>query len=105
MIESNPTETETVPEVQRIEAWLIVRVAEIVGANPDDIDPQRPTSQYGLGSRDGLQLSGDLETWLDRKLAPTLAWEYPTIRELAKFLAGEEVESQLAEEWDQDPGW
>jgi acyl carrier protein len=32
-------------------------------------------------------LAGDIEDWLGVTLEPTVAWEYPTVRELARFLA------------------
>ena len=33
------------------------------------------------------KLMGALEDWLGRELAPTLAYEYPSVRELAEHLA------------------
>jgi acyl carrier protein len=53
------------------------------------IDPRQPFTYYGLGSVQAVSLTGDLEDFLNRKLAPTLAWDYPTIELLANFLANE----------------
>ena len=38
-----------------------------------------------------VSLIGDLELWLGRGLAPTLAWDYPTIDALSRRLSGEEA--------------
>ena len=36
-----------------------------------------------------VYLVAELEEWLGRELAPEVAFEYPTIAELARYLAGE----------------
>ena len=53
------------------------------------IDPRQPFTYYGLGSVQAVSLTGDLEVFLNRKLSPTLAWDYPTIELLANYLADE----------------
>ncbi len=53
------------------------------------IDPRQPFTYYGLGSVQAVSLTGDLEVFLNRKLSPTLAWDYPTIESLANFLAND----------------
>src|SRR5437763_7413364 len=70
-------------------AWLVARLAEVLGVSPQDIDIREPFTNYGLTSRDAVGLSGDLEEWLGRRLSPTLAYEYPNIEALARHLAGE----------------
>ena len=61
-------------------------------SRPDECG--RPVSRsptYGLDSLQMVSLVGDLELWLGRALAPTLAWDYPTIDALSRRLAGEEA--------------
>ncbi len=70
-----------------IQHWLVTRVAALVGVPVDEIDVRLPFSFYGLDSVAALGLSGELERWLDCKLAPTLTWDYPSIDQLAAYLA------------------
>ncbi len=74
--------------LSEIQSWLTVRIASMIEMDSDSIDPRQPFTYYGLGSVQAVSLTGDLEVFLNRKLAPTLAWDYPTIESLANFLAG-----------------
>ncbi|WP_371666099.1 type I polyketide synthase [Streptomyces sp. NBC_01241] len=65
---------------------LIRRVAQRAGIPDTAVDPDAPFDAYGFASRDAVALSGELEELLDRTLAPTLLWQYPTIRQLVSFL-------------------
>lgn len=73
---------------EEFELWLVERIADRVGASPEDIDPELPFTDSGMDSRSALGLSGELEALIDRRLSPSLAWEYPSPRELAAYLAG-----------------
>jgi acyl carrier protein len=74
------------PTREEIEAWLVARLAKHLKINPEDIDIREPFNDYGLDSRTAVSLSGELERWLRRPLPPTLAWDYPTIEQIARFL-------------------
>jgi acyl carrier protein len=74
-------------EVERIRAWLIAEVAELLSVAPESLDAQEPLSNYGLSSMTGLMLSGEIEEWLGLTLDPAVAWEYPTIESLAQYLS------------------
>jgi len=76
------------PSAEAIQTWLRSQIAELLEVRPDEIDVHEQFASYGFSSRDAVTLSGDLETWLDRPLSATLAFEYPTIDSLARFLAG-----------------
>jgi acyl carrier protein len=80
------------PSAQVIEAWLTDKVAELLGIEATEIDPEQELSAYGLSSVTGVMLTGDVEDWLGVTLEPTVAWEYPSVREMARFLAGETQE-------------
>jgi acyl transferase domain-containing protein/acyl-CoA synthetase (AMP-forming)/AMP-acid ligase II/acyl carrier protein len=75
-----------------IQSWLVTRIAERLHINPRDLDSQIPLAHYGMDSVQAVSLTGDLETWLGRDLSPTLAYDYPTIESLARYLAGEMLE-------------
>ena len=69
-----------------IQTWLINHLAEQLGLAPQEIDVQKPFTEYGLDSIVGVSLAGDLEEWLGLQLSPTLLWDYPTIAMLARHL-------------------
>ncbi|MGP0067607.1 MAG: amino acid adenylation domain-containing protein [Isosphaeraceae bacterium] len=75
-----------------ITAWLAAKVAGPLGVRPDDVDIRAPLATFGIGSLQAVRLAAELEEWLGRKLAPTLAYDYPTIDALAGFLAGESID-------------
>jgi len=75
------------PKAEDIQLWLVAKVAELVAVDPDEIDITEPFARFGLDSIAAAGLSGDLEDWLNRRLSPTLVWDYPTIELLAQHLA------------------
>ncbi|MFN8433384.1 MAG: amino acid adenylation domain-containing protein [Anaerolineales bacterium] len=72
-----------------LQTWLVTRIASMLEMDVTSIDPRQPFTYYGLGSVQAVSLTGDLEDFLGRKLAPTLAWDYPTIELLANHLASD----------------
>ncbi|QFU93675.1 beta-ketoacyl synthase N-terminal-like domain-containing protein [Amycolatopsis sp. YIM 10] len=71
-------------------AWLVGRVAALLGRPASEIDTHRPLREAGLSSRDTVTLTGDLRKLLGRALPPTLLWEHSTIAGLADALSTEE---------------
>ncbi|HEY5197247.1 MAG TPA: beta-ketoacyl synthase N-terminal-like domain-containing protein [Solirubrobacteraceae bacterium] len=69
-----------------LERWLVAVVADRCGFPPDRVELDRPLVDYGLSSRDAVELAGRLEDLLDRTLPSTLVWDHPTIRQLASAL-------------------
>jgi acyl carrier protein len=82
----SPSEDKSQEEIQ---AWLVGQVAALTFAESSKIDVNAPFNSYGLSSRDAVMLSGDLEEWLNRRLSPTLVYEYPTIAALAEHLGNQ----------------
>jgi amino acid adenylation domain-containing protein/thioester reductase-like protein len=74
---------------EEIQTFLVTRIASILEMEASSIEPHQPFTYYGLGSVQAVSLTGDLETFLGRKLSPTLAWDYPTIELLANHLAND----------------
>ncbi len=72
----------------QIETWLVKAIARSLRIPPDQIDPQRPFADFGIDSVAAVELSGDLEDFLGKQVAPTVVWDYPTIALLAAHLAG-----------------
>ena len=74
---------------KEIQDWLITHIAELLHKAPSTIDIRETFSNYGLTSLDVVTLSGDLEELLGRRLSPTLAYDYPNILTISRFLAGD----------------
>ncbi|MDO9264154.1 MAG: beta-ketoacyl synthase N-terminal-like domain-containing protein, partial [Desulfosalsimonadaceae bacterium] len=72
---------------EAISKWLTDHLANALRINPSDIDPRTPFSRYGLDSAEAVGLAGDIEKWLEKRLPPTLAYDYPTIEALSMHLA------------------
>jgi acyl transferase domain-containing protein/acyl carrier protein len=76
-----------VPSSEEIRLWLQLRLANLLGTNPNSILDDEPLAGYGLSSVHAVNLSGELEEWLGRTITPTLAYEYPTIAAISAFLS------------------
>ena len=72
-----------------ITAWCVAHVAKALGLPKEKIHPQTKFTRLGVDSAMAVYLVAELEEWLGRELAPEVAFEYPTIAELARHLAGE----------------
>ncbi|GCE31286.1 hypothetical protein KDA_67700 [Dictyobacter alpinus] len=70
-----------------IQAWLSEHLAEILQIAPEQIRSDEPFASYGLESVDAVGLSGDLEDWLGCELSPTLLYDHPSVRKLARALS------------------
>lgn len=66
--------------------WLVDYLVTNVGCNPDEIDPDVPFNELGVGSRDGVVLAGELTERMGRMVSPVDIWQNPTINSLAHAL-------------------
>lgn len=82
-----PNKLHTVHGLSEIESWLVRRVAEILDLDPGQIDPSEPFATYGLDSVHAVSLAGEVEEWFGVPVEPTLVWDHPTIRDVARLLA------------------
>ena len=69
-----------------LKEWLVVRLSEMMQIKKDSIDTSEPFAVYGMDSLKAVQLSGDLETLLEKELPATLVYDYPNINALTNFL-------------------
>jgi 8-amino-7-oxononanoate synthase len=70
-----------------IQEMLIHKIAHLTGRASQDISLTAPLAEYGLDSVHAVGLSGDLEELLGIDIEPTLAWDFPTIREISHYLS------------------
>ena len=71
---------------QALEQWIVEWLAAKSGHSMDEIPVQSALDGLGLDSVDLVQLTGELESWLERPIENTLVWEQPHIRALAEKL-------------------
>jgi acyl-CoA synthetase (AMP-forming)/AMP-acid ligase II/acyl carrier protein len=81
------TAFETDRLTEQLESWLLQWLVERAGVAPAEVDRSRPFAEYGLDSLTAVELSQELEDGLRVKLAPIVAWNYPTPATLARYLA------------------
>ncbi|MFM7269150.1 MAG: beta-ketoacyl synthase N-terminal-like domain-containing protein, partial [Cyanobium sp.] len=86
------------PRIERqIQGWFREHLVAKLGLEARTIDLHRPLAQLGLDSMAAVRLSADLEDWLAEafperprlSLAPTLAFDHPTIALISAALARE----------------
>jgi acyl transferase domain-containing protein/acyl-CoA synthetase (AMP-forming)/AMP-acid ligase II/thioesterase domain-containing protein/acyl carrier protein len=73
--------------VGAIQDWLVAQLSERLQINAVDINVAEPFASYGVDSLQVVHIAGELETWLGRRLSPTLLYEYPTIEAIAQHLS------------------
>jgi acetylornithine/succinyldiaminopimelate/putrescine aminotransferase/acyl-CoA synthetase (AMP-forming)/AMP-acid ligase II/predicted amino acid dehydrogenase/acyl carrier protein len=74
-----------------LEQWLIKYVSHGFGLPTMNIERTSRLTDLGLDSVEAALLAGELETFLNRPISATLAWEFPTIELMARHLAGAPV--------------
>jgi acyl carrier protein len=72
---------------ESIQIWLVEQISCLAGILPGQIEITEPFALYGIDSVGSAGLSGELANWLGVKLPPTIVWDYPTIKLLARYLA------------------
>lgn len=73
--------------------WLVDYLVTTIGCNPDEVDPDLPFNELGVGSRDGVVLSGELGELLGRPVSPIDIWQNPTVNSLAHALTHPDAEA------------
>ncbi len=79
---------------ESIQTWLSAKLSERLKIPVAEIDIQEPLARYGLDSMTAVSLSGELQTWLECPLSPTIVYDYPSIQAISRHLAGEPGSSQ-----------
>jgi len=72
---------------ETIQLWLIKQIASTTGLLHQQIDISEPFSSYGIDSVVAVALSAELANWLGQDIDPTITWDYPTVKMLARHLA------------------
>lgn len=72
-----------------IEQWLLTWLMVRGGVAAHELDASKAFNDFGLDSLSAIEMSGEIEDWLGVRLTPLTAFEHPTPRALAHFLANE----------------
>lgn len=79
----------SINEPNRIQEWLVEEIKEMLEMDKSEIDIHQSFSSFGLDSAAIMMLSGELGRLLQRKISPTIFWEFTSIHALAAALEGE----------------
>jgi len=77
------------PAAHEISEWLASYVGELVARPASEIDHDATFESFGIDSANMIGITGELQAWLGNSIDPDAAYEYPTIRSLAGYLAGQ----------------
>jgi polyketide synthase 13 len=77
----------TIWNAERIEDWLVQRVAAITALQEQEIDSELPFNSLGLDSVDVMDIIVELDELLGIEIESTIVWDYPTIRLLSAYVA------------------
>lgn len=87
---------------ERIERVLLNWLGRQLGCDKNFIDAQRPFAECGIDSLMAVEMSGQMEQWLDVRLSPVIAWSHPNAEKLAEYLTdqllGHEAHGDVATE-------
>lgn len=80
----NPSTTSLTEEA--IVRWLVEQIAEYLQVPGGTVRPTVPLADYGMDSVFTFALCADIEDRFGLPVEPTLAWDYPRIEQIARFL-------------------
>jgi acyl carrier protein len=82
MTDDRPVQTEA-----EIRDWIVERLVNQIGIDPEEIDLDRPVVGLGVDSMHFVVLVGELEQWLGVRFQENPLIDYPTINGLSGYLA------------------
>ena len=75
------------PDANSIESWLVDAVARRAEIDRTQVNVDRSIADYGISSRNLVEIVSELSDRLGRKLEPTVLYEHPTIVGAARAFA------------------
>lgn len=72
-----------------IEFFIKEKLAKVLKMKPSEFDEVTPMSDYGVDSIIGLELIKEINNTLTDTIPTTILFDYPTIKEFARYLAKE----------------
>lgn len=87
VIPADPSEATLVKVRDALLDWIVQWLVQRGGVDPSAIDLEARFDEYGLDSLLAIRLIGDLEDCCGVELTPVVAWERPTIADMAGLIA------------------
>lgn len=88
--------SETSKDVTELQDWMQFRLSQLLGIKPNEIDIREPFARYGLKSVQAVQFCSQLSDHLNRKVEPVLAYDYPNIAALSRYLLSSRTADPVA---------
>jgi acyl carrier protein len=82
--------------MEDIQAWLKNHLANSLEISPEEIDIDTDFIDLGMNSVAVVNISGELESFLGRRLDPTLVLDYSNIRALSEHLVNHAEDDSLS---------
>lgn len=89
--------------IMQLRDVIVSLLAAELRVDPASIDTTRPFVDMGLDSESTVRLSGSLQREVGRDLSPTIAYDYPTIMQLAAGLCGQPSARATSSAQDGEP--
>ncbi|MGD1875279.1 MAG: aminotransferase class I/II-fold pyridoxal phosphate-dependent enzyme [Mastigocoleus sp.] len=93
-VDENASNLEGVEDLLSIENWLKSRVSNKLAIEIEHIDKNKSFFTYGLDSVTAVSLVEDIKKSLKSEISPTIIWNYPNIKSLAKYLFNQKSTSE-----------
>ncbi len=74
---------------EEIQEWIVKYLSNVLDTSADEIDVTVPFDDFALDSATAIGMTGELEDWLGKPVDPTLVYDYPTVEQFSKCLAGD----------------
>lgn len=71
---------------ETLTSWLVENISKLLGVDSSEIDIDERLADYGMDSRQFVDLTFDLEEFLGRELPATLLWDNPSIATIVETL-------------------
>lgn len=84
-----PNKTKPAPKpnnIEDIKSWLANRIAAELKKDPTEIKDQIPFAQLGLDSLGAINITREIETWLEMEIDLTILYLYTNITDLSDYL-------------------
>ena len=73
-------------DAETLTSWLVRKISDVLGVDPEEIDIHDQLADYGMDSRQFVDLQFDLEDFLGRQLPAKLVFDNPSISALVVAL-------------------
>lgn len=84
---SQATAADRRPTESDIRDWCTAYLAKSLKLSAELIDPNKKFARFGIDSASSVFFLMDLEEWLAIELPADIIFEYPTIAQLARYIA------------------